>query len=478
MNKKTILGAGIVIALALAPIGIKNMADATIDLEKSKLDKKGLLLSIDSSEGYITTTRDFTLTIKDEKKFKEYFKNIILAKYPAYEPFITGFTKNDTNKFDEFLKGIVFKGNIENTNINPFSDIKAYTYLNKFSDEIMSKIKNDEEGSKIILPLLEKETLAFNMTFDRKTKLKTLSLKDINENIKRTFNSGKNLDGTFQILGYKIVNNSSEKMIIADAKLDKISMNVKGEVSASINNIKSNISYENQFLNNGKTEIGSINFNFDNKVINLENTKLSSSGFITNEIYSADTKISTENFKLANGSNKTVFDNLDLYLDLNDLDYKNLEKLNKAYMDYESASIQSMYLPEDEKNNKMVAALKPLVTEVNSLLNNGLSLKLDANLLGLKDEKINLKNVKLDVDARLGKNDLNIESLNKSTLLTLLNVKANLQMLEEDYINLSAIIPPQFANLISMYAKKENDKVLFNLDLKKGKIEVNGQEVN
>ncbi len=78
----------------------------------------------------------------------------------------------------------------------------------------------------------------------------------------------------------------------------------------------------------------------------------------------------------------------------------------------------------------------------------------------------------------MGKNDLNIESLNKSTLLTLLNVKANLQMLEEDYINLSAIIPPQFANLISMYAKKENDKVLFNLDLKKGKIEVNGQEVN
>lgn len=481
MNKKIVFASFVVAALALVPIGIKNIIDKSIDLKKSELNKVGVLLSIDNSQGYLNTTRDFTLTINDETKFKEFFKNILLEKYTIYEMLLLQFEEKNGEEFDNFIKGIVFKGNIKNSNINPYSNISVYTYLDKLSDNIMSEIKSNKEASRIILPFFEKETLAFNMVFDSSTKLKTLSLKDIDENIKSTSDHGNTTEAIFQILGNNVINNSTEKKIIADVKFDKIAIDIKSkkEANFNINDLKFNINYENKFMNNNKMEVSSINLNVeDEKILNLGNTSIISNGVVSNGKYSSSSKIATKEFKLIDGNKSTILDNLNLELYLNDLDYENLKKLNKTYLDLETANFESMSLPRYERMSKLEKFQEPLIKELNYFLNNGLSLKLDAKLLGLIDKRLNLKNLKLEIDAKLDKNNLNIQNVNEFVILSLLNVKANLTMLEEDYINLISIFNPNLTQVISMYAKRENGKVLFDLDLKKGKIEVNGQKVN
>jgi hypothetical protein len=479
MNKKVILGGIVLTALALAPLGIKNIVDTTIQSEKSNLNNKGILLSIDNSEGYLTTRRDFTITITDEVKFKEYFKNILVERYPIYEAFIDGFIKKDSKEFDEMLKGIVFKGNIKNSNINPSSDIEVYTYLDKSSDAIMSKIKADKESARVILPFFEKESLALNILFDSKANLKTLSLKDIDENIKTTSKSGKKTEVKFQILGHRIVNNSNDKAIIADVNFDKINIDIKARdnVNFSFNEIKYNINYENQFINNGELGIKNISLKIDdNRNLQLGETKLASEGLVTKGVYSANSTMSTSNFKFKSKRMNASLDDLYIDLHLNDLDYKNIDELNNAYFVFQSASVNAR--SSKDAKTKMETANKNIIRELTTLVHNGLSLKIDASLLGFKSKKLNLNMIDLKLDAKLDKNNLSIKTFSMMSLLSSLSAIAKLEILEDDYNNLSSTLHPRMVKLFSMYALKKNDKVIFNLDLKKGKIEVNGKKVN
>ena len=419
MNKKIIFGGVILTALILTPIGIENIVDTTIESQKSVLNDKGILLSIDNTEGYLNTRRDFTLTITNEVKFKEYLTNILLEKYPVYEAFINNFRRSDTEKFDEILKGIVFKGNIKSSNINPSSDIEVYTYLDKFSDDIMSKIKADKESTKFMLPLFEKESLALNILFDSEAKIKTLSLKNIDENMKATSKSGKKIEGKFQVLGHELINNSNDKVIIADLKFDKINIDIKAKdnVIFSINDIKYNMNYENQFINNGELGIKNINIKInDNRNLQLGETKLISSGLVTNEVYSVNSTISTSDFKLSdfkfkNKRTNTSLDNLYIDLYLNDLDYKNIEKLNNAYQVFYTASIKAR--SSKDGRIEMETANKQIISELTTLVNNGVSLKIDASLRGLKSKKVSLNSFDLKVDAKLDKNNLSIKTFNK-----------------------------------------------------------------
>ena len=484
MSKKAILGIIVLIVFILAPLGIRNIVDTTIKSQKLELNDKGILLSIDNTQGYLNSVRDFTLTITNEVKFKEYLTDILLEKYPVYEVFINNFRKSDSKKFDEFLKGIVFKGNIKSSNINPSSDIEVYTYLDKFSDEIMSKIKEDKESSKFILSFLEEESLALTILFDNEVKVKTLSLKDIDENIKTTSKSGKEVKGKFEILGHKLINNSNDKAIIADLKLDKIniSINAKNNVVFLIKDIEYNMNYENQFINNGELGIKNINIKInDNRSLQLKETKLLSSGLVSNEVYSVNSRISTSDFKLSdfklkNKSIETSLDSLDIDVYLNNLDYKNIKKLNNAYQAFYATSINAR--TSKDARTQMDATNKQIVSELTTLVNNGLSLRIDTSLRGLKNKKIDLNSLDLKVDAKLDKNDLSINTFNKFSILNLLNVKAKLEILEDDYKNFSSIIHPSMAQIVSLYALEKNDKVVFELDIKKGKIEVNGKKVN
>ena len=481
MNKKVFIS-GFLLLLALAPFGVKNIVDKSIELNKTELDKVGVDLSIVNTQGYINTNRKFTLTISDEVKFKEFFKNLIVEEYPLYSASIDGIYKRDTKELDDFIKGIVFKGNIENSNINPFSNIKVYTYLDKLSDKIMNKIKNDNDSSQILLPLFNTEALAFNMEFDNNTKLKSLVLKDINEKFNMPNNPGKMNETIFQVLGYKVINNSTEKEIIADINLDKINFDIKSQRSSSnilLNNLKYNINYENQFINSGNMKIQNINISSGPKnSVSLGETDIYSKAFVTNGIYSSNFKIYANKFKLIGNNKNTSLDDLELEVHLNGVNYNKLENLLLAYNTFEIESYNAMHLPDYKKKLKMQEFINPLLKEASSILNDGLSLKVNSKVSGLTNNNLNLNDLAFVLDAKLNKNNLTAQTFNQFALLSLLDINAELKMLEEDYASLSKIFPSNFTNLASMYLTKEKGKVKFNLILQRGKIEVNGQAVN
>lgn len=482
MNKKVIFVGIVTLTLTIFPLGVKNIVDSSINLKKTELVDSGILLDIENSEGYVTSSRDFKITINDEKKFKNYFKTIIVKQYPMYQNLLEETFKDDSKGFDEFLKGIVLKGNIKNSNMNPFSDINVYTYVDKLSDNIMEEIKKYEKSSEIILSLFEKEVLAFNLVFDSNSKLKTMTLKDINENIKSTS------EISTQVLGYKVTNNSTEKEIIADIKVDKISTDIKFDkndpnrklnenASFDMHDLKINFTFENQLVNNGNMEIGSININGANSHINLGKTKILSYGKNTNGIYSTKSEIKIEKFSIDDGKLNIDFDNLNLDMYLNDVSYKNIQHFQKTFQDVQTENLNNISLSKEEIKEKTHKSLNSLLREAISLLNDGLSLKIDAKLLGLIEKKLNLKKIKLDIDARIDKNDLTLETYNSLSLMNITNVKANLVMDEEDYVSLSTLFP-QVKMMTLNFIKKENGNVKFSFNLKKGKIEVNGQKLN
>lgn len=491
MNKKLILSAVAAAVLAITPLGVKKMIDNSIEQKKIELNNIGVSLSIENDKGYINSERDFNLTIKDEKKFKEYFKNILTEVNPISKVFFNKFSNADTKDFDEFIKGIVFKGNIQNSNLNPFSDIKVYTYLHTLSDKVMNDIKKDKSASEAFLPLFEKELIALNMLFDNNSELKTLVLKDIKNISKHTSKIGTS-ESSVDLQGFNVVNNSSQNKLIANIGLDSFksennfkNKEIESKTETLLEGLNYNINYENQFINNIDMKVKSIKVKSDNKLgmnvdFNLGESNIATSGNITNEIYSTNSDVSIQNLKLVYKKTKIILNKFNLIINLNDMDYKSLKKLSEIYIDSLSQNIDYITLPKEQRVEKMRILAQNLMERLGLFLNKGLSLKIESNLEGLDSNAIKLDNATFNLDAQLKKNDINVQKLNRNPflLLSLLNINANLEMPEEDYISLSKNINPGISQMAHKFVKKENGKAVFSLKLENGKAEINGHKVN
>ncbi len=491
MNKKIIIGIFIVV-LGLAPFGVKSVFDKLIEKNKVELKSNGIDVSINNIQGYLTTNREFTFTISDELKLKKLMQNPIVSNYIISISAILG----GNVKVEDFFKGTVLKGTIENSNINPFSDIKVYAYVNKLSDNFMNIIKEEDEVLyKSILSFIEKKALAFNMEFDNQSKLKTFALKDIDEKFK-ILDKFSEREAALQVLGYKIVKKSSKEEIIANINFDKLYFGVSDK-KFLLNNLKYDINYKDELLNGGTMKIENIDFQETDMGINLSNIFLTSKTSINNELYTGISEIRTKEFKISADDQKVFYlDNFNLktFVDLNYNKYKNFYK---AYKKFQAKEHETRELSDYSKREAIIKeAFDTLFKEITSLLNSGLSFKINKHLLGLDVDsfgllpnRLKLRELNLDLDIKLDENSLIVSNIpdllslfSRQEFLSLFDAKIDLETQEEDYKNiiaiLSKIFPPSFLDMILKYAKKQNSKVKFDFLFQKGNLkEINGEKL-
>lgn len=476
---KIIISGVLAAIIGLTPLGIKTLTDKTIEEKSLELKENGISINIVSSKGYINSTRDFILTIEDEVKFKEFLKARFLAKYPSYKNLIDGFAQKDSSEFDDFLKGIVFKGDISNSNINFSSDIEVNTYLHKFSDKIMEEIKKEKEDSQIILPFLEKKALNFNMIYDKTAKLKSLRLKDIKEDFEVVNKAGIKTNNKIEILGYEVINSSNEEKLMADISLSKFLIDVKSKENTNLvlNNVDYSFEYKNQLENSGIMSFDSFIFNAKPLSFNLGDTILEAKGEAFNNLYKSNASLNINSLKIQNPKSNTNISDIVIKINANELDYASLKQINKSYMKFQAMNIPNN-VGKKQKANFLDSTTKSFVSSLNALVNKGFNIKFDVDLNDLTNEQLNLKSLVIDVDATLTENNIDVKRLNNVALLNAISSKININMFKSDMENLTKVMNPRIAMMISMFAKEENGKVIFDIDVNKGKVVINGKNLN
>ena len=321
-----------------------------------------------------------------------------------------------------------------------------------------------------------------------------LKVKNLNFNSNATVNSKNLLDSKNSL--------SVEKFTLFSKEDGIVDLNLSNtEASWSALNIKkSSIDLSNQLLKENLDEKESIkllkklllsftgdgaNYNFDYKIKDIaidikdknSTTNFSLGGFSSEYGLSFSKNISyKEHTKL---DKLYLKDKNSLDLDLKSFEYAvsvdNLKNVLPELIEIFTEDINNSNLTKEqsEKLNKVV----------NSVVQNGVSIKISPISLEKLRVKSDLLNRdfgpdKIDINAILNKNSADISSqIGMMMLLGFIEVDSKVVLQKSDYEFLLKNIPPQFAGMISLFAKEQDGKVIFDIKFKNGQLLINGQKM-
>lgn len=476
--KKIIITGSVLACVLLAPLGVKTISDNLIEEKISAFDKNGIAIKLTNSSGYFESKRQFDLKITSYEKLKDLLISQLENKNSFAAELMKNLNAKDERKLKRFVEGLVFKGLITNSNINPSSDIKSTVNLYRLADEVMEEINKDEESKKIIMPLLDEMVLGVNFLHSNKGDLKSFGLKNIDELLKNTEKIKEESLGV-KVLGHNVDIKKELDKTFVDTKLDLFHMeiNAKKPVSFSLDGLNHKLKFKDEFENDVDLSLNKFLFKTYKNEFSLNDISFSSKAFVQDEFYNASVKSSFSNMNLYDRKVDLKIKNILLDAKVEKLDYKSLQTFIKNYNEFTKISLDTS-LTRKERRQKTNEKLFPMLDTANVLLNKGFSYKFKANVNDLSNKKLKLESLNLDLDANLKKNNLNLIRFNQMQLLGNLDLKANINMTKKDYKILTSTMKPNMAMMISMYAKQENDKVNFDILLDAGKIKINGKNLN
>ncbi len=465
--KKAIVFVIVLVAIALAPILVKSYVDKNIQNKISVLDQRGVDLKILSEKGYFSSLRDFELRIKDVEKFAVYIGSIS-TNLNFFSSLMTS-----SEEVKKFLEEMVFKGNIENSNINYFANIKVNTYLDKVSDEFIRELRKDKTNPLYVA--LDKKLLNFDMEFSNKGIFKNSKLKDIDEK----FNSQKGDTLDLKVFGQKLENNSDDKKIKIKTNLDEFLVdfeNKKESFKFSFEDLDYDYSGESNLIADVSMDFKNILMDTGEVKFNIADIYSSSKGDLKKDKYDLTSTLKLSNFK---GEDKisnidSRMDSFKLDFDILGLDYTSV----KEFMNYYNQSQAKALSIKDDAAlfTEYMKQTQEMMRFLLVIVNKGFDIKINTNLDDLSYAKDSIKSLKIDLDANIKENKFDINKTHPLALLDSLAVKANVKIDEKGFETLSKFVPP-LAMMLSSYAKKESDDIIFNIEFKNGNLSVNNQNL-
>lgn len=360
------------------PMATNNLVDDKIAQKTKQLKDIGIDLEVISSTGYISSTKEIELKINNGR----YFATSVLAEIGNLSG--TGLKTilkalgNSNTDWEALLNGTILKGKL--TTHNYFlSQPKLEIFIEKLSYELMNKIHQNNEDSKLILPLLDKKTINISLTYSRTGILERIEL--------------KNIDETFFVnddrMVFQLFDNNYEKGLLS---IDRAYLSVKndGEVTVlQFDSIESLFKDNNSFeINIGNISFIADKFKFKAQNLNFRRKKNDTTtkvGFLQNT--------SIENIKIEQAMSPVSIGRISYSFGLDDMaktqfyqileDYKNKSGDIASYSDYETKNIIN-------------------------LLNEGFTLKIDANVEDLKVKELYSGKYSFKTNMKINRNNLNL----------------------------------------------------------------------
>ncbi len=461
INKKIILGSVIVGILAF-PLAVDYQVKDKIDLKTKDLKKDGIDLIINNNSGYFKSTREFEIVVKDSKALSKLIYNEIVTTYPEYKNILSDVLQNNQNTFKDILEGIKFTGTFKNDNYL-MDKAKISISLKEFSRAFMEKIKKNKKVSKIILPLLNKGTITFHILLNTDGSVDNFAMQDIDEEI-----ITENKTTKIKFLGNKfdIMNKNEGTYSLAQQYLEsnkskietlgiKYSYKYKDMFNQSANLKFDNFTFENESglittnLTTGKCTLSNQTSSTKEKVHSSVTYQINDLNLTSNII----TPILSQKFKLTTG--------------LEDIDKKALKAITDNYQDLLVA------LGEENQKIDTNQTTNKFIEDLSTIVNQGLIFVVDSQIENSTYKEVTFKDISLNIDAKLNKNNLSKNS-EYFEILGLIDVDSDIKIHKDDLEQIKVFQP--MAELIFLKGKMEGDYMLFNVKFQNSKLTVNGSE--
>ena len=458
-NIKYLVIAGLVAAgVASAPLMISKSIDSKIEENRVVLEKNGFKQEILSKIGYFESKRTFNLEVIDAQKARDFLLEKLVEKNAQYKIFAQSLKSGSKEDINDAFNGLSFKGEMTNSNLI-LGDTKVSLTLDKLSTSINKELSDNQEVSKVILPLLGKGVLAIDMTIGSDEKLKDLKFKDIKEQIKI---EGTALD--IDTANQTLTLNERSGIINGTLGVAKQSLSVTADMfvfKSQLENFKYNFTYKDELNNKGDIEIGKYAFEmadeYSNAKFSVGAIKANSSVDDIQKDLQLKGDYTISDIAFMNETDDIKLDKLLFKLFLRGLNSDTMKKLQNDY--------NMMALGTGAPSDKVI------IEDFVALINQGFKLDFDVTLKGLSGE-LNLKDVTIETKFEMAKNTYD-DKQSPLAIINLLDVYAKVKIHKDDKNTLEALSlasSQDFAN-----GKVEGDFMIYELVLKNGTMSINGK---
>ncbi len=448
----SILSILVIIVLAI-PMITNHFIDNRIKEESAKFKEIGLQFDVIRSNGYFISNKEIDIKINNGRYFSNYILDELIESSETDSKVLIETLKRANIDWETFLNGTTFKGNLISNNYmleNPKLDI----FLDKLSHEIMYKIQNDKEASKIILPLLDKKIFRALIDFNKQGIFEKIKINDIDETILKEQDRV-----VFQLLDNNYQNNT--------LGINRFYLSIKDNTDVlvlQLDKIKSQYDDKNHY----KLNIENLSFSSDKFKMSAKNLK-------TEQLY--DDKNININLFTSFSLEDILVDTKDLPISIGKINYNvNLEEISKKEFntileDYKNKSADVDQYGDYELGNLF------------KFLNSGFIFKTDINVENLKIKDIKSGYYSFKTNMKIKRNDLNLSNIDINKILNIIESTDGGEYsfldiaIDEESSKFIMNSSKEFKNIFDQLGFLKDKKYSFQLWKKEDKIVLNNLEL-
>ena len=476
----------IAVALGVTPMVVSNSTDKKIEAYKAMLANHGLKQEITKKEGYFVTKRDFTLEVVDASKVMNFLLDKLVEKNQQYILLVK--TIQESSKPEEInavLNGLKFRGEMEHCNLLP-----ADRKVSLIWDRLPNSVAN-EEAKKIINPLLARGVFAWDITLDKERTLKQIAARDIKEKI--IFDDEQHtLD--INTVGHKLDISNESNITKVRLELGKQLFEMfskdkpeEGNISSNMEKLVYNFNIKDDFNSDGSLHIGKyhlvVNIKEAEEVKEAEefgfgNFKVTSKVQEEGDGISIHSRYGIEELFFNGRENNFKLHDFSAAFMIDGFKTERMKRLQKASNTFLLNVVEAGDSKEKFLENYAEEDLMNLGKDLYGIVNDGISITLSSTMTGFKSQDKNttqeIKNMQLDVIAKLPKNDYkSMNSNNLLALLSLLDINIKVKIHKDDRI-LVEKTEPSSKRYLDLGIEKD-DYFIYELIMKNSAFMLNGQ---
>ncbi len=449
------IASAIVAAVAVTPLAISYSIDGEIEKNRVLLEKNGFKQEMIKKQGYLQSTRDFTLEVVDAAKVRDYLLDMLVAKNEQYKLFAQSMKEIDPSEMNSAFNGLKFRGQMKHSNLLP-----EESSISLIWDRLPHTLNNKEVNT-IFEPLLTKGVIALDIVLDTRQKVKNVSLRDIKEKMKI-----EDVLLDVNTMGHTLSLSEEAGNVKGRIGVAKQSLQARSEafiVGSDMENFAYDFTFKDDLNNKGSLSLAKYRFELaeiENQIeLSFANLKATSMVEEKSDKLQLKADYAFDTIVFTNGIDDFKLQNFITNFTLNGLNGARIKKLQKAYNAYMLGS----GTPSDEE----------LINDFIGFVNDGVKLNLIVGIKGLTGFA-EIKDILVDTTVELPKNNYN-DKESPFGLVALLDLNTKIKVHKDDRATLEAMeltVPEDFALGIPV-----GDYFVYEITMKQGAISLNGKPV-